>query len=278
MSGLRPLLRPLARRLWFVRPRYFPFQAKYRRVHAPPRLVEIVGMPRTGSTLAKRFLGDYPGLVVAEYGGYHKARQHAESLEPGQVLLDKRTRNFFLLDELYRELGNTAWYLGVVRDPRDQLASLFAGAHFHPEIPRDPSFWALWADRYTTLFDLAARRSPHGARFAIVRYEDMTTGPVAVKSAFVAWLGVVGRFEITDEYDTQIEALSRPGREDPRVHQQRRVSAASVGKWLDLEGEQRVLADAWRANPAAARLMERLGYAGESRTACSELPGLTSLV
>ena len=105
-------------------PSHWPWRGKYAQAVERPRVVYMVATPRTGSTLAKRYLGDHPQLLVSPNRRHHHAWRMARRAEHGCIVVDKRTNNIDKVDKIYVQYGNHAWFLVIVRDPRDQLVSL----------------------------------------------------------------------------------------------------------------------------------------------------------
>jgi hypothetical protein len=259
-TAIRFALSQIRQRVRWLHPKYWPIRAKYRRCFTQPKVVHIVGMPRTGSTLAKRYLGDHEGLQIASAGEYFQAWRLADALEGARIVVDKNTVNLGLVDLIRRKYGNQAWFLCIVRDPRDELISLLETDR-HQEIPRDESFWLLWEQRYSSLLQFAERYGPRGTRVALVRYEDLASDPVGTKRAFLGWLGLHDA-GVTDTYNTMVEqiALGIDETEDWKTHQTSVVHTDSVGRWRTADAEVEGLLQAYAKFPRVVRLMELLGY------------------
>jgi len=249
-----------------------------------PKVVYILGLPRTGSTLAKRYLGEFKDyFVLVPYGDFRQAWERAQTVQAHQIVVDKNTTNLRNVSEIYGAYGNRVVYCGIVRDPRDEFVSLFETTR-HGKIPRDPSFWTYWCESYSGLLDFAARASSAGARVALVRYEDLVRFPRAIKGRFLEWLGIpFSTADITETY-TPLEAFAteRDRSEDFKTHRTNRVHDASVGRWCRRTwrlGRVRVLRALAQHDDAKA-LMERFGYADTVKDldiAALESRGLTFL-
>jgi len=54
-----------------------------------PRAVFMTGMPRSGTSLAKRYLGSHPGIVMAPAATYHDSWEFAGTAPPDKIVLIK---------------------------------------------------------------------------------------------------------------------------------------------------------------------------------------------
>jgi len=283
---IRHTLSLLKREARWLQPKYWPIRAKYRRRLTQPKVVHIVGMPRTGSTLVKRYLGDYEGLEIAPAGEYFQAWELADTLEGSKIVLDKNTVNIGMINLIRRKYGNEAWFLCIVRDPRDELVSLLETDR-HQEIPRDESFWLLWERRYSSFLEFAERYGQRGTGVALVRYEDLTFDPRGTKSEFLKWLGLgrdwmtggLGDWGVTSTYNTTMEqiALGIDETEDWKTHQTNKVHVNSVGRWRTAEAEVEDLLRAYRKFPQAKRLMESFGYGEQLASPAISIQNLTTI-
>ena len=66
-------------------PLYWPSHSKYHKSFPKPQVVYLVAMPRTGSTLAKRYLGDRPGLAIAPNQTYRHSWKLAAKLKSKSI-------------------------------------------------------------------------------------------------------------------------------------------------------------------------------------------------
>jgi hypothetical protein len=240
-----------------ILPRYWP-------CHTHPRIIFMTGMPRSGSTLAKRFLGKHPSIVIAPPGTYTEGWSFAISIAKDKIVVFKNTRNMPILRKIYSKYGNRAWFLGIVRDPRDELVSLLE-TDIHEEIPRDETFWNLWYQRYLTFLDFAVEYQRKGTKIGILRYEDLVMNPIKTKRAFLNWLELPC-FDLSREYEPIHEMALKGKGEDWKTHRQNRVHTASIGRWCqETAGDKLRTILFYKQHQGAERLMEMFGY-GESLT------------
>lgn len=265
-----------SRFLHLFMPKYWPFHPRYRIPLETPLLIFIAAMPRTGSTLVKRYFGDSEGFT---FETETETGPVASALQGIRIEIRKNTVLMPQVWAQFREYGNQAWYVGVVRDPRDQLLSLLETDR-HPEIPRDKEFWQLWMRRYADYFRFAARHSEMGTNAALVRYEDLVRDPVGVKARFLSWVGADAAVAPTPEYHNTVGAIARgvDTSEDWKTHQHNRVHEGSLARWrkvVDL-----TIADAivgYRSYPEVQAFMEQLGYGDDLGGITLSLPGIEIL-
>lgn len=252
-------------------------QPKYWMRCHQPRIVFITGMPRSGTTLAKRYLGEHPELVIAPPGKYQDGWAFAVEAPQGKIIVFKNTRNMSILNEIYTAYGNKAWFLCVVRDPRDELTSLFE-TDIHPEIPRNEMFWALWKERYLLFFDFARIYSNKGTRVAIVRYEDLVLNPSRTKATFLKWLRLLPA-ELGTSYQTIPEIALGPRRgEDWKTHKNGNIHTESLGRWCQESNPKRLQTMLYYKQCAdIVKLMCMLGYGEEITDPTIRVEGLTLL-
>jgi hypothetical protein len=223
---------------------------------AAVRMVSVLSMPRTGSTLAKRYLGAFQAVEIAPLQDFEKSLEQARS--GSAILFDKKTDNIKRLHQIIPATRGEVAFVCLVRDPRDELLSL-SEIDRHRPVPRDARFWPYWVHRYTRVLKVLRRLRAFGIPAALVRYEDLAMRPVDVKRAFLAWMGLDA--EAVDEAYEAVaddEAVSR--REDWKAHQHSRVHSSSVGRYRSAEGEIAKAISAFTQYPPASRLMKKLGY------------------
>jgi len=235
-------------------------------------------MPRTGSSLAKRYLGGFPQFDIAPLQRFEESLSQARSAPVGRITLDKKTDNIKRLHEIVPEAGCDAAFVCLVRDPRDELLSL-AEIDRHRPVPRDARFWPYWTHRYKRAFSVLQQLAAIGVPVALLRYEDLALRPVAIKQQFATWLGLESH-SFDDAYESIIGDEIVQRREDWKVHQQSRVNAASVGRWRHADGEIGEVITGLSRYAPARRLMSRLGYEPET-TLCAldprQFPHITLL-
>ena len=224
-------------------------------------------MPRTGSTLAKRYLGAFDAVEIAPLQDFEKSLEQARS--GSAILFDKKTDNIKRLHQIIPATRGEVAFVCLVRDPRDELLSL-SEIDRHRPVPRDARFWPYWVHRYTRVLKVLRRLRAFGIPAALVRYEDLAMRPVDVKRAFLAWMGLDA--EAVDEAYEAVaddEAVSR--HEDWKAHQHSRVHSSSCGApYRSAEGEIAEAISAFTQYPPASRLMKKLGYneSGPPHSAC----------
>ena len=226
-----------------------------------PKIVFIIGMPRTGSTLAKRYLGSHKDIKIAEYESYRESFSLAQSLEFPKILLDKATYNIDQIHNIDTLAKNKARYLGIVRDPRAELVSLLEKPDFHAEIPRNKIFWASWEFRYSRLLSSLKIISKTTSDARIIRYEDLATNPIGIKEAFCKWINISGRDDISNQY----EPLPGTPSEDWKVHSTNKVHPKSIDRWRDYSGKDSWLLDFYKEYMPAKKLMKDFGYINAPR-------------
>ena len=188
-----------------------------------PRPVFIVGMPRSGTTLLERILGNHPDVTdagelqdftrqlrwCADLGGAPyldlALAQRAEAVDFRElgsrylahtrwrakgkpVYTDKMPANFLNLSYIARALPN-ARILHMVRGPMDtcfsNLKEWFAGAYQHSY---DQLEMADHFRRYRTL--MAHWRAQYPERILDVRYDELVEDPEAVAAEVLAFCGL----------------------------------------------------------------------------------------
>lgn len=218
----------------------------------------ILAMPRTGSTLAKRYLGGADDMEVSPYGRFEDALERGRILAPGLTLIDKATSNIDKVETILKAGGGSSAFLILVRDPRDQLCSLWE-ADFHKDVLQDELFWASWSFRYGRLLRLMTLYGRWGGRVSLLRYEDLATRPEATTRAFRAWLEKP-QVAATRNYEPLNADQLGQAQEDPKVHRTSIVHSNSIGRWRNVQGTRRKVLAAWRSHGVARALMARLGY------------------
>lgn len=226
---------------------------------ASPKVIFMLGMPRTGSTLAKRYLGEHPDIEIAPYRRFATTLRLVNDQPPERIVVDKTTRNVDFVHQIHMNSSPDVWYLGIVRDPRDEYVSLAEG-EYHPEVPTDRSFWPYWVVRYQRLLSSLAKIQDCGGSVRFVRYEDLTSDPVAVKTLWLEWLGLKATL-VSPTY-TPSESIRRgiDTTEDHKVHQTNAVHSGSQSRWRKQSGRNREIIEMCYRYPAAKRLMADFGY------------------
>jgi len=265
LHGVRRVASFATNRLWW----------RFWRRYETPRGIILIGLPRSGTTLAKRYLGDRPGLWIAPGGQDVYAQwKEGENKAKDRITIVKSTRLLKVLHELYNSFGNRAWYLCILRDPRDQLISLFEVPDYHQEIPRDASFWDAWVENLEQFEQFVPYGTRRGTQVSLMRYEDLVALPVAMKIQFLRWLGL-NTEHVTDTYQPVESMRHEFSGEDHKTHRQSKVHSDSVGRHTsEQDPKKRALLDGWNNHPAAKTWMQSLGYAPSAAFRLS-IPGLT---
>lgn len=252
-------------------------QPKYWLRYHQPRIVFMTGMPRSGTTLAKRYLGEHPELVFAPSGTYQEGWAFALKAPKNKIVIFKNTRTMPVLEEIHAAFGNRAWFLCIVRDPRDELISLFE-TDIHPEIPRNELFWSLWKDRYLSFLDFVRLYSQKGTRVALVRYEDLVLHPSTTKALFLKWLNLPPA-ELGTGYRTIPKIALGPRRgEDWKTHQNGTVHTESLGRWRQERDPVRIkIIHHYEHLDGVKQLMSLLGYGERTGDPGISVEGLTVL-
>ncbi len=241
--------------------------------HAGNRIavVYMTGMPRTGSSLMKNFLGSHSELEVQPFQPDGFFVSWRKSFHAKKILVDKSTHYIRALNRIWPATGENAVFCCVVRDPRDQLVSLFESER-HPEISRGMRFWKQWAGQYEGLLKFAERNS--NARCFLVRYEDLVGHPVQAKQAFLTWLGVnFNAGAITSDYIISHEKDDQ----DPNVGTTNRITNKSVGRCREVDNPVwRGIIDGYHNIPRALALMKVFGF-GEDGIGKLQNPGIHNL-
>lgn len=237
-----------------------------------PHVVYITGMPRTGTSLAKNYMGAHEGLEVMRFQphGFVHAWQFSRRTE--NIVVDKATHYIHSVWKIYRAYGNSVAFYCLIRDPRDELASLLE-TDKHREVYRDQRFWKQWARTYERYLEFAAFQGSPSLCY-LIRYEDFVRWPIAAKIHFLKWLGLVPDTEtITPDYGI----IHEDDTQDWKLKDRRTITANSVGRWKKALGEShQALFEQWKRIDRVASLMERFGYGEEGCTGQSaSMCGLT---
>lgn len=237
--------------------RLLPGRRRRAKVASGIRMVSVLSMPRTGSTLAKRYLGAFEAVDIAPLQDFETSLAQSRGASSA-IVLDKKTDNIKRLHRIVPQTRGDVAFICLVRDPRDQLLSL-AETDRHRPVPRDAQFWPYWVHRYRRALRVLRRLAALDVPVALVRYEDLATRPVEVKGAFLAWLGLEAH-ELDDGYAAVSGDTAVSRREDWKAHEHSRVHSSSVGRYTEADGEIADAIDAYRYYAPARRLMTELGY------------------
>ncbi|SPD72245.1 hypothetical protein PITCH_A1260068 [uncultured Desulfobacterium sp.] len=265
-----------------ILPSYWPIHPRYRTRFSRPRVVYLLAMPRTGSTLAKRYLGEHEGLVIAPNRTYRHSWKLAKKLGSGLIVIDKRTNNLDeeKLNKIFFDYGNMVWFAGIIRDPRDQLVSLLETER-HDKVPRTTEFWTFWMERYGIIFDFAKTHASKGANICLIRYEDLALHPLVIKRDFLRWLGIeVQSEDLTLGYSNVVKEIAsgEDDSEDWKTHRNQEVHKESIGRWRHVKDTAAVkLLTHYRQLPEVNQLMCSLGYDEDIIHMTKNFDGITQL-
>jgi glycosyltransferase involved in cell wall biosynthesis len=237
-----------------------------------PRVVYITGMPRTGTSLAKNYMGAHRGLEVMRFQRYGFVHAWQSSRRTENIVVDKATHYIQSVWKIYRAYGRSVAFYCLIRDPRDELASLLE-TDKHREVYRNQRFWKQWARTYERYLEFASFQGRPSLCY-LIRYEDFVRWPIAAKIHFLKWLGVVPDTEtITPDYGI----IHEDDIQDWKLRERRKITTGSVGRWKRSPWQhQRALFEQWKRIDRVASLMERFGYGEEGCTGWSAtMCGLT---
>jgi len=141
-----------------------------------------------GAAGLSRLLSEEEFVDLCRLNGAVVLSKIAARLPHAEVIVEKSPRHALQADFIQR-LFPDAYFLHVVRDPRDAVASMAAAARSWGSswAPRNPIDGArLWRDHV----EGARRARTTGANYLEVRYEDLVAEPVEQLEGIHAWLGV----------------------------------------------------------------------------------------
>jgi len=237
-----------------------------------PRVVYITGMPRTGTSLAKNYMGAHRGLEVMRFQRYGFVHAWQFSRRTENIVVDKATHYIHSVWKIYRAYGRSVAFYCLVRDPRDELASLLE-TDKHREVYRDQRFWKQWARTYERYLEFAAFQGKPSLCY-LIRYEDFVRRPIAAKIHFLKWLDVVPDTEtMTPDYGI----IHEDDTQDWKLRDGRKITTDSVGRWKRPPWQhQRALFEQWKRVDRVASVMESFGYGEQGCTGWFQsISGLT---
>jgi len=226
---------------------------KYR---SRPYVIYMTGMPRTGSSYMKNYIAAHDGLTIMPFEprGFHKTWEL--SLEKGRsIYIDKSTHYIRHLSKIFACCGGHVSLCCIVRDPRDQLVSLFDFPR-HPELPRSCKFWDKWFAQYNGLLEFAEKHPQY--KIFLCRYEDLVRSPVETKKCFLTWLGL----------DADLQTLSsnytvahKNDIQDDKVSERNTPSDIGIGRFSRVIDPEKIrIIEEYRRKPEVVNLMKRFGY------------------
>ncbi|MEM9302403.1 MAG: sulfotransferase [Pseudomonadota bacterium] len=178
--------------------------------------VHIVGAPRSGTTLMLE-------LMRTGFGFRQVLRTETpfpelpSAMMGAETVLSKKPGDHAWLEHVLPVDGN-AWFIALLRDPRDMVVSRHGGA---PD-----RYWANLRQWHRAHDRLRAWRDHSQLR--IVGYERLVAQPDAVQDELAEWLTFLPRRQRFSEF----HRFSRPTRESRlAMHRVRPIDDASVGRW-----------------------------------------------
>lgn len=218
-------------------------------------VIYMTGMPRTGSSLMKNFFGDYPGLKVMPFEPRGFFVNWKKSHKEKEVLIDKSTHYIRSLYNLFATCKENLFLCCIVRDPRDQLCSLFEFDR-HPELPRDRRFWEKWYEQYQGLISFAKKHKD--AKIFLIRYEDLISNPVEAKRVFLNWAGLNNsKRKVANKYNV----VHKDDIQDQKVLKHKKVHAGSFGNWNKVtDAKQEKVLNFYKDSAQVKELMSIFGY------------------
>lgn len=221
-----------------------------------PYVVYLTGMPRTGSSYMKNYLGAFDGLTIMPFEprGFHKTWE--KSIENnGKIYVDKSTHYIRHLEKIFSACEENVYLCCIVRDPRDQLASLFDFER-HPELPRSNKFWSKWFSQYNGLLRFAEKNPNY--KFCLIRYEDLVRSPLEVKEFFLRWVG----FEVNGKELSSRYSVAHEGDiQDDKVSTRETPSDEGIGRFSNVSNPDRIeVINEYKDRPEIVSLMECFGY------------------
>lgn len=221
-----------------------------------PYVIYMTGMPRTGSSFMKNYLADYAGLKIMPFEpkGFHKTWK--KSLEDnGPIYVDKSTHYIRHLKKIIKTCGSNIAICCIVRDPRDQLTSLFEFDR-HPELERTKRFWDKWFLQYNNYLTIA-KKHPN-ISFFLIRYEDLARSPEQAKACFLAWLGMPAN---ENDLKNSYSIAHANDIQDDKVKNRNRSSTSSIGRFTKVTDPDRAaVLNVYQNSTVVSSLMKKFGY------------------
>lgn len=235
----------------------------------PPRVVFVLSMPRSGSTLTQQYLGDHPNIVRETMSSSHNwwdAWVKQRIVYPaGRTVLDKRTKYLPELSSIIEAFGRHVAILLLIRDPRDVLLSLreYPDRTYgqHPEYPLGDDLFPYWSETYRKAI---SRLENWGAeeRYRVLLYESLIRHPRRVKENFLDWINLKARNLSADYrpalHNRLFNALGIHMAADRKAVEQPSIVEDSLQRWRRHDSDAPL--EAWRNHPEARALMEACGY------------------
>ncbi|MGG7645449.1 sulfotransferase family protein [Rhodovulum sp. YNF3179] len=235
--------------------REYLYRFKFRNIpkdKRTPFVIYMTGMPRTGSSFLKNYLGDYPGLKIMPFERRGFFISWEKSFEMEEILVDKSTHYIRHIEKIIATCGDKVAFCCIVRDPRDQLVSLFEFDR-HPELERDERFWKKWVTQYERYMDLSNKNK----NFYLIRYEDLVKNSCVEKIKFLKWLNIPLSRPVKSSY----KVAYKNDIQDEKVSEKNEPTQNSIGRYRSARDTRHIeILNYYKRYDAAKKLMEKLGY------------------
>ncbi len=185
---------------------------------------------------------------------YTKLLQDCAKAREKHRWADKNPENLLYLEQWHKVLKGEFYFLFVVRNPLDALASL-KEVGFEKTLPPDFQWRVNECERFLNAgLEYQAKFSD---RSVLLCYEDLVVEPERVLTKTLSPMGLDFESSMLTEF---MSGARGQGIEDPKVANTDSVHASSVSRWrADLEPEESQL-----AITQLGPIMAKLGYAAES--------------
>ena len=138
---------------------------------------------------------------------------------------DKNPENVLYLDEWYTLLEGNLFFINVVRNPLDAMASLVE-AGFKKTIPKKfnqkAALYNVYLDKSFSFI------SKHPEISYTLRYEDLVTNPQETLSALLSYLGETYDEAMLKDFFSHHR---KSGIEDPKIAKTRSIHSHSIDRW-----------------------------------------------
>lgn len=221
-----------------------------------PEVVYVTGLPRTGSSLLKNYIGgeEETRAIPFQDFGYQNAWEISKNEK--RIVIDKATHYIWSIDEIYESYGDSVAFMVIIRDPRDQLLSLM-DTFLHLEIPRGKRFGEFWRSAIENVIEFSERKEPQ--KLFILRYEDLVKKPSKVLSSFGEWVNI----DVENE-GRKYDIVNKNDSQDHKLYYKNEIHKSSMEKYLSMEDEYRSRAvKMLMGEEDVVNMMRELGYEEE---------------
>lgn len=230
------------------------FNKQNRQQVGGPRVVYMTGLPRTGSSLMKNYLGAGDRLQIIRFQktGFQNAWRRSQTTDA--IVVDKATHYIRDIAKIHETYGDAVGFCCIVRDPRDIVLSLMEN-YRHLEYPRSEKFWSKWLQAYQGFSDYGERGNP---RYCfMLRYEDLVRYPRGAKAAFLRFLGLESAVLSSD-----LQIAFEDDDQDYKLKNKNTIDSSSIEKYrqLTLDNGTGRLLDSLQRYPEVLEYMKKCGY------------------